>query len=269
MSTRYFDAHCHIQFDQFTQDQAALLERMAAEGVRGVVVGCDADTSRKAADLSEQYEHIVAAVGFHPNRIEDEKYDEHLLRNLLMYPKVVAIGECGLDYYRPAEVTEDLKSKQKDVFERQVHLAGQVGRPLIVHARPSKGTMDAYHDALAIIREAKEQFPNLRGDVHFFVGTVEEAQSFVELGFTMSFTAVITFARDYDTVIRTLPLTSILSETDAPYVPPTSRARGSRNDPLAVQDVVAKIAEIRGENEETVRRQLVENAERLFAVTSY
>ena len=109
----------------------------------------------------------------------------------------------------------------------------------------------------------KKKYPNLRGDSHFFAGGVEEAKSFAELGFTTSFTAVITFARDYDAVIRSIPLTSILAETDAPYVAPASR-RGERNDPLAVIKVVAKIAEIRGEDAEKVRIALLENTRRLF-----
>lgn len=292
MNPKFFDAHCHIQFDQFSQDQKALIERMQAEGVEGLVVGVDADSSRKAAELAQEHDNVWVAVGLHPNRVETEKYDEHLLRNLMMYPKVVAVGECGLDYYRatqanaevptsvfakqakgassayfrPAEVTDEIQKKQKEIFERQVHLAGQTGRPLIIHSRPSKGTMDAYHDVLEILIEAKDTYPTLTGDIHFFVGGVEEAQAFITLGFMVSFTAVITFARDYDAVIRAVPLTSILSETDSPYVPPTNRTRGSRNDPLAVQDVVAKIAEIRGENPDTVRAALLANAERLFAL---
>lgn len=264
MAFKYFDAHCHIQFDQFAADEETLITQMAKEGVGALVVGVDGETSRRAADLAQMHDNLVASVGLHPNRVEREKYDEHLLRNLLMYPKAVAIGECGLDYFRPAEVTDEIKEKQKEIFKRQVNLAGAVGRPLVVHARPSKGTMDAYHDALEILKEAKQAYPKLSGDMHFFVGGVEEAQAFVELGFTLSFTAVITFARDYDEVIRSVPLTSILSETDAPYVPPTTRERGSRNDPLAVQDVVAKIADIRGEDPETVRATLAATGGKLF-----
>jgi len=268
MNAKYFDAHCHVQFDAYTEDQEQIIGQMKVEGVAGIVVGCDAASSRAAAELAGKHDNLWASVGLHPNRLSEEKYDEHLLRNLLMYPKVVAIGECGLDYYRPAEVTEEVKKNQQEIFERQVNLAGQTKRPLIIHARPSKGTMDAYHDALEILIEAKALYgDDLRGDIHFFVGGEGEAQAFFDLGFTVSFTAVLTFAREYDEVVRAAPLHSILSETDAPYVPPTNRARGSRNDPLAVKDVVAKIAEIRGEEFETVRAALVENATRLFNIS--
>jgi TatD DNase family protein len=115
------------------------------------------------------------------------------------------------------------------------------------------------------LTKAKAEYPTLRGDIHFFVGGVAEAEALIALGFTVSFTAVITFARDYDAVIRSVPLTSILSETDSPYVAPKSR-RGERNDPLAVQDVARAIAEVRGEDFETVRAALVANAKRLFAL---
>lgn len=125
--------------------------------------------------------------------------------------------------------------------------------------------MDAYGDLIEILTEAKEKHPNLLGDIHFFAGGIREAEALIALGFAISFTAVITFARDYDDVIRATPLTSILSETDSPYVAPASR-RGERNDPLAVIDVVQKIAAIRGEDPEAVRAALLANAQHLFSL---
>ena len=125
--------------------------------------------------------------------------------------------------------------------------------------------MDAYIDLIEILKKEKIKYPNLLGDIHFFVGGVAEAQAFIALGFTISFTAVITFARDYDEVIKAVPLESILSETDSPYVAPASR-RGERNDPLAVVDVVTKIAEIRDEHVETVREVIFANSKRMFAL---
>jgi TatD DNase family protein len=163
-------------------------------------------------------------------------------------------------------VTDEVKKKQKRIFNEQIALAAELEKPLIIHSRPSKGSQDANRDLIEILKEAKQKYPNVRGDIHFFVGGVEEARELVELGFTLSFTAVITFARDYDEVIRSVPLASILSETDAPYVAPEGR-RGKRNDPLAVEDVAAKIAEIRHEDPEMVRNALVENAKRLFALS--
>ena len=111
----------------------------------------------------------------------------------------------------------------------------------------------------------KEHGDRLRGDIHFFVGGIQEARDFVDLGFTMSFTAVLTFTRDYDKVVRFLPLTSIITETDSPYVAP-SRIRGQRNEPVSVIDVVGAIAEVRGEEEEMVRKTVLTNARTLFSI---
>lgn len=263
MNSKYVDAHCHIQFEQYAEDDVALIRQMKEQGVVGIVVGVDYESSQKAVTLAEKYEHLYAAAGLHPNHA-DESFGTELFHELAVHPKVVAIGECGLDYYRPIDVNDDVKNKQKEILEKHIALAVELDKPLIIHCRPSKGTMDAYYDLISILKEAKIKSPKLRGDIHFFVGGIEEARALIALGFTLSFTAVITFARDYDVVIRAIPLTSILAETDAPYVAPIQR-RGKRNDPLAVIDVVRKIAEIRGEDLETVREALLANARRMFA----
>lgn len=265
MSPQYIDAHCHLQFDQYDTDREALIEQMREQGVAGVVVGCDIDSSCKAVALAERYEHLYASVGLHPNHATEEFFDTDAYRELAQNQKVVAIGECGLDFFRPVEVNDDVKRAQKELLGKHIELAVAVNKPLIIHCRPSKGTQDAYRDLIEILKEAKTAHSNLHGDIHFFVGGVEEARAFIALDFTLSFTAVITFARDYDEVIRSVPLTSILAETDAPYVAPLSR-RGQRNDSLAVIEVAAKIAEIRGKGPEIVRAALLENARRVFAL---
>lgn len=266
MEIKYFDAHCHVQFDAYDEDRDALLGRMKEGGVAGIVVGVDAESSKKAVELAEKHEHLFASIGLHPNREKDEWYDISYYRTLAQNLKVVAIGECGLDYFRPEVINDEVKEGQRAILIDQIKLAAELDKPLIIHSRPSKGTMDAYHDLISVLQNTAIEHSNLRGDIHFFVGGIAEAKALFELGFTISFTAVITFARDYDEVIRSAPLGSILSETDSPYVPPTNRARGSRNDPLAVIDVVAKIAEIRGEDMEVVREALVANAKRLFTI---
>jgi TatD DNase family protein len=264
MKARFVDAHCHVQFEQYAHDEAEIVEQMRKDGVVGIVVGVGLDSSEKALALAEKYDHLFASVGLHPNHAE-EPFDVEAFHRLASNPRVVAIGECGLDFFRPAEVTDDVKDRQMELLRKHIELAALVDKPLIIHARPSKGTQDAYHDLIAILREAKAKHPALRGDIHFFVGGISEAEELIELGFTVSFTAVITFARDYDNVLRAVPLGSILSETDAPYVAPASR-RGQRNDPLAVQDVVAHIASIRGEDPEVVRTALLESALRMFTL---
>lgn len=262
---KYFDAHCHIQFPQYADDAAILLSTMKKEGVGGLVVGVDLESSKKAIETAVEATGVLplyAAVGLHPNH-DEEAYDPDAFRELAQHQKVVAIGECGLDYYRPDDA-DSVKGPQKDTFEAHIALAAEVNKPLMIHARPAKGTMNAYHDALDILRTKKREYGDaLTGNMHFFVGGIEEAKAFLELGFTMSYTAVLTFTADYDEVVRYLPLTSILSETDSPYVAPAEN-RGKRNDPLAVRQVASAIARIRGEDEGVVQEALVENARRLF-----
>jgi TatD DNase family protein len=265
MKARYIDAHCHVQFEQYDTDRVTVIEKMREEGIVGIVVGCDFDSSKKAVELAEKYDHLYASIGLHPNNYGDERFELEKYRELGKSARVVAIGECGLDYYRPTEINDQLKTNQKELLDKHIFLAGELDKPLIIHSRPSKGTVDAYRDLIKTLKEAKIKYPNLRGDIHFYVGGVAEAEELISLGFTVSFTAVVTFARDYDEVIRTVPLSSILSETDSPYLAPKSR-RGQRNDPLAVRDVVSKIAEIRGEEPETVLAALLENAKRLFTL---
>ncbi len=265
MHIKYVDAHCHIQFDDYSADADELILRMHEEGVAGIVVGVDYESSVKAVALAEKHEHLFASVGLHPNRVGDDTSlsidDRRNIRTLAQHKKVVAIGECGLDYFR----TPEAKHAQQESLRAQIALATELDRPLIIHSRPSKGTQDAYQDLIEILKEAKGKYPSLRGDIHFFVGGITEAKALNALGFTVSFTAVITFTHDYDEVIKALPLESILSETDAPYVAPASR-RGTRNDPLAVIDVARQIAIIREEDPEAVRKALLANAQRLFRI---
>ena len=259
---RYFDAHCHIQFDAFAEDRSEVISRMRDAGVGGLVVGTDLQSSVSALALVQHEPDLWAAAGLHPNAAADG-FDERSFRDLLRHPKMVAAGECGLDNFRP-EDPEAAARLQRETFEAHVRLAIGADKPLMIHARPRKGTQDAYRDTIEILRSyAREHGERLRGDVHFFVGGVDEARAFIELGFTLSFTAVLTFARDYDEVVRFAPLGSLLTETDSPYVAP-ARIRGQRNDPTSIPDVVAAIAGIRGEGEEIVREAVLGNALRLF-----
>ncbi len=255
--------HGHIQFDGYDADREALIVRMKEEEIGGLVVGVDYESSKKAIALAEQHEHLYASVGLHPN--EAEKYtNASAYTELAKHPKVVAIGECGLDYFRP-EHPEAAKEKQKEVFDAHINLSLETGKPLMIHARPSKGSMDAYEDALDMLEDARREHDTLRGDFHFFVGDVPTAKRITDLDFTISYTAVLTFTHDYDEIVRSVPLSRILSETDCPYVAPASR-RGQRNDPFAVREVVGAIARIRDEDEEVVRETILTNAKRVFSL---
>jgi TatD DNase family protein len=262
---KYFDAHCHIQFPMFDEDREALALRMEQEAFGGVVVGVDRTSSEQAVALAQTHPHLWAAVGLHPNYTEKQAFEVDAFKLLALHEKVVAIGECGLDNFRP-ENPYETRATQRAVFEQHIRLAIEVDKPLMIHARPTKGMQDAYQDLIEILTSYKKEYgERLRGDIHFFVGGVEEARALIALDFTLSFTAVLTFTHDYDDVVRFAPITHLLSETDAPYVAPVSR-RGQRNDPFSVRDVVQAMAAIRGEDEELVRESVLANAKRLFAI---
>ena len=248
----------------YDEDRETVIARMQEAEVAGLVVGVDYESSKKAIALAQQYEHLYASVGLHPNSVGIESFDRDTFSSLAKNGKVVAIGECGLDYFRP-EDPEAAKQKQREVFQYHIDLAGTSGKPLMIHARPRKGTMDAYEDALGMLEKAKKMYPTLRGNFHFFVGDTPTARRIVTLDFSISYTAVLTFTHDYDEVVRSIPLTSLISETDAPYVAPAPN-RGKRNDPLAVIQVVEAFARIRGEDPEMVRETVLGNAERMFAL---
>lgn len=269
---KYFDAHTHPQFVAYDADRGEAIMRATDAGVGLNVVGTQKDTSEAAVKFAESFEHVWASVGLHPIHTSKsyhdtkelgeggkeftsrgEEFDGAIYRTMAEHPKVIAIGECGLDYYR---LDEETKERQHATFIEQIQLANDVNKPLMLHIR------NAYDDALALIK----QHARVTGDVHFFAGDWNVAKQFLDLGFTLSFTGVVTFTHDYDEVVKNAPLDMLLSETDAPYITPVPH-RGKRNESMHIPLIVARIAEIRGEPLEKVREQLMENAKRVFKLT--
>ncbi|MEK7128845.1 MAG: TatD family hydrolase [Patescibacteria group bacterium] len=261
MRLEYIDIHSHIHDREFDQDRDAVLARMRENQVGTIAVGTHHKSSQEAVELALKEESVYAAVGLHPTDTR-ETFDTEAYKLLAQNKKVVAIGECGLDYFRGGIDMEE-KKRQGGLFQNQIELALSVDLPLMIHGRPSRTSMDAYHDILEILNSYKNEKGNLRGNVHFFAGDIDIAKKFLDLGFTMSFTGVITFARDYDEVIRYIPPNSIMSETDAPYVAPVPY-RGGRNEPVYVIEVVRQIAQIRREKESLVGERLLNNAKSIF-----
>lgn len=259
MEPKFFDIHAHVQFPQYDDDREEVMARAHESGTWMINVGTKADTSEAAIALADEYaDGVYATAGLHPTHTnptagrEVESFDQARYRALAAQPKVVAIGECGLDYYR---ADESSKKEQQAAFEAQIELAGELDKPLMLHIR------DAYADALAVLKN----HPHARGDVHFFAGNTDEARAFLDRGFTLSFTGVVTFTHDYDDVVRSVPRDMLMSETDAPYVAPVPH-RGARNEPSFVEKTVRRLAEIRGEAAEELAPVLVGNARRVFGV---
>ena len=261
MEFRYIDIHTHLNLDAFSEDWESVRDRALDAGVACINVGTGKATSERALTLAHSSQGMFATVGIHPTHTtgdEPEPFVCEDFRVLASDPKVVAIGECGLDYFR---VSKDSKRLQEETFIAQIHLANELWKPLMLHIRGSEGSTDAYEDALAILKSHTK----VLGNVHFFAGTYEVAKKFWEMGFTTSFTGVITFANQYDEIIKNAPLDMLHGETDAPYVAPVPY-RGKRNEPLYVKEVYKRIAEIRGEEEENIREALLKNAMRLFGI---
>lgn len=235
---------------------------MNDEEIGAITIGTDLKSSTNAVEIAEKNSNIWACIGMHPiqysENSENYNFDSELFSKLIKSKKVVAVGECGLDYFKVSEEVE--KNKQIKVFTDQIDFALKYDLPLMLHCRNS------YREVLDILLSYKQKFGNkLRGNVHFFAGSIEEAKKFLEIDFTLSFTGVITFTNDYDEVIKYIPLNSILSETDAPFVAPIPH-RGKRNDPSYVPLIVKKLAEIKGISEELMGDNIISTANRVFSL---
>lgn len=252
-----FDTHSHLDDEQFDPDRLEVISRLHEAGVtRLMCIGASLASSRAALALAKEHEDFYAAVGVHPHGAD--KYDdetEQALIDLCKDKKVRAIGEIGLDYhydFSPRDV-------QKKVFRRQIALARELQLPMVLHIR------EAHGDALAILREEKE-LP--KGVVHCYSGSMESAQSYLDLGLDISFTGSVTFknAHNLQAVAARLPIERIMIETDCPYMAPVPH-RGKRNEPAHVLDVLRFLADLRGEDEETLARVTFENGLRLFQIS--
>ena len=253
----YFDTHAHYYDDAFDADRDEVLSALPAAGVElALCPGCDLESSRQSVALAEQYPHLYAAVGFHPENLEGASLNQlSEIETMADHPKVKAIGEIGLDYYW--EKDPDRRKLQRDFFSAQLSLAEKLDLPAIVHDR------EAHKDSMDMVRS----HPNARGVFHCYSGGVEDAKTLVIMGWMVSFTGVITFknARRALEVIDYLPMDRIMIETDAPYMAPEPY-RGKRNDSRYVFRMAEAIAQIKGLTAEEVGRITTENGKRFFNI---
>lgn len=284
MSERFIDTHAHLNLAAFTDDIDVVATACASAGVTVINIGTKQSTSARAVALASQYEHLYAIVGLHPIQTVPDTHDEDEIgeggqafiskgelfdtafyRALARQPKVVGIGECGFDYYH---TTPDSYAVQEAAFLAQIQLANELQLPLMIHTRgPKPGeSSPTGRSVYTDVCEVLKQYAKVPFNVHFYAGTYAEAKSFFEIGGTISFTGVITFAKMYEDIVRAVPLALIHAETDCPYVAPVPY-RGGRCEPAMVREVYKKIALIRGEDSDVVRQQLLENAKRLYGIT--
>jgi TatD DNase family protein len=254
------DSHCHLDFEDFREDLSEILARARATGIVAMVCvgsGGDLDTAKRAVALAETQPDVFAAIGIHPQdacKMEPEFWPA--LEELAKNPRVVGIGETGLDYY----YEHSPRQVQREVFERFLRLATAAKRPVICHVR------DAHDDTIALLHAGP--LPDPGGVIHCFSGSVQHARRYLDLGFHLSFSGVLTYkkADDIRAAAAFAPADRILVETDAPYLAPVPH-RGQRNEPAHVARTLETLARVRGVPLERVAEATTANAFRLFALT--
>ena len=249
------DAHSHPHFSAFDSEREGLLQKMKEEGVGTIAVGTDKKTSHGALELAKSFNFIWASIGQHPT--EEEAFDKEFYLNLAREGsgRIVAIGECGLDFYR---MDEEDKKRQVKLFESQIELALELELPLMLHIRSSKNSSNAHNLAFEILRSYKKELPNLHLHMHFFTAPKEVAKKFLELDATFGIPGVVTFAREVQESVEYIPEEKILVESDAPYAAPVP-FRGQKNSPLYTKHTLAAISEIKKMDYEMLRKQILQN----------
>lgn len=265
-----FDTHAHLNFKAFNVDRDEVIKRALENNIRIINVGVDWKTSQESVELAEKYpERIFAAIGLHPTSVGEEEFNYEKYKELAQNKKVVAIGEIGLDYYRfknskfknqnaklqfKNQNYEDFKKSQKQIFTKQLELARELNKAVIIHCR------EAHEDVFNIIFNFK-----LKGVIHSFSGNIRQAEEYRRLGFKIAFNGIITFSRDYDEVISKTPLKDLLLETDCPFLTPLPY-RGQRNEPSYLIEIAKKIAEIKNIKLEEVIKQTAKNTGEVFNI---
>ncbi|MCK6374760.1 MAG: TatD family hydrolase [Zoogloea sp.] len=248
------DSHCHLDFPDLIENEAALLERMAENGVtHALCVAVKLETLSGVIGLAERHANIFASVGVHPDNADCDEPDTARLLELAAHPKVVAIGETGLDYYWHKDAPE----WQRDRFRTHIRAARACGKPLIIHTR------DSAADTLRLMRE--ESAGEAGGVMHCFTETREVAEQALDLGFYISFSGIVSFktAESLRDVARYVPADRLLVETDAPYLAPVP-FRGKTNQPAYVRHVAEAVATARGETLQAVAEATTRNFFQLF-----
>ncbi len=289
MKYKFIDTHCHVHFQAYAEDMEEVIRRSLDAGVGMITVGTQSTTSKSGIEVAEKYDGLWSTIGLHPNHLHSqdffdenelppgavgdahgdgpahiktraERFDANYYAELVKHPKVVAIGEFGLDYYRlpPNVDVAQLKVDQQEQAREQLRFASEFNKPVVIHCR------DAHVDQAALLKEEIERGGLARrGVIHCFTGTSEEAAIYRELGFLVSIGGIVTFGKNVMAAVEKIPLEQIMLETDAPYLTPAP-FRGKRNEPKNVEFVAAKIAELKGVSVDRVAEITTANAVKLF-----
>jgi TatD DNase family protein len=253
---KIFDSHAHYDDESFDEDRAEVIKELEENGIIGVLnCGASMKGARDSVDLANKYDFFYAAVGLHPEHADELNEDAiKELKSLAKLSKVKAIGEIGLDYYYEENPSRDI---QRSAFRAQMKLAQELSLPVVIHDR------DAHEDTLNILKE----FPEVKGVLHCFSGSVEYARECLKLGYYIGFTGVVTFknAKKIIEVAKEVPLDRMLVETDCPYMTPVP-FRGKRNKSDYIKYIIEKIAEIREISQEDVFKATASNAKKMLSL---
>mgnify|MGYP001643101554 FL=1 len=248
---KIIDSHVHLNLEQFDSDREEVFKRIEENLDFVVNIGFDLESSEKSVEYADKYPFIYAVIGFHPDEIEGYSDEaEKRLEELAKNPKVLAIGEIGLDYHwmtRP-------KEEQFKIFRKQLELARRVNKPVVIHTR------EAMEDTINILNE----YPNIKGILHCYPGSVESAKKMIDR-FYLGIGGVLTFknAKKLVEVVKQIPIENLVIETDCPYMAPTPY-RGQRNEPIYTEEVAKKIAELKNMSYDDVVRITNENTRKVF-----
>jgi len=280
---KYIDTHAHLNLSAFNDDVGEVVGRCVEKDVTVINIGTKETTSARAVELAAKYENCYAIIGLHPIQTAPAFHDEEELgegsepfksrgeafnadfyRDLVSKGKVIGVGECGFDYYH---TTAGSYAVQEEAFIAQITLANELNLPLMIHTRGPKpgqesptgrSVYDDVHDVL-------KQYAKVPFNVHFYAGTLDEAKAFFDIGGSISFTGVITFASVYEALVQDIPLELMFAETDSPYVAPVPH-RGKRAEPWMVVEVYKKIAQVKNIPLETVVETVRENVRRRYDI---
>lgn len=291
MKYRFIDTHCHVHFEAYKEDMDEVVRRNLEEGIGMITIGTQSSTSKNGIVLAEKYDGVWCTIGLHPNHLHaqeffdanelpeeteqrehetgigrvktrSEVFDSEYYRELVKHPKVVAIGEFGLDYYRlpPGVDQATLIEDQKQACREQLRFASEFDKPIVIHCR------DAHADQIELLKEEIDRGGlKKRGVIHSFTGTAEEAARYRQLGFVLGINGILTFSKDLQAALKDIPLEQIVLETDSPYLSPPPH-RGKRNEPRYVAFVAEKIAEIKGVSVDEVAEITNRNAAAVFSI---
>ena len=260
------DTHCHLSFKAFENDYADVIQRAKDKDIQMITVGSNSETSEKAITIAKE-DGVFACIGIHPTHASDEKFDKEWFLSQADNPKVVAIGECGIDHFHLDESRRDeILKDQEQLFIKHLEVAKEKNLPVVLHTRDGKteSTGTAYEHIYGIIKD----FGYFNCVVHCFGGNWKYAEKFLDLGILISFTGIVTFKNASDDlleVVKKVPIDKFMVETDAPYLSPEPH-RGEQNEPAYVEHVAARIADLRKQSIDDIVNTTTKTAKKFFNI---